>query len=63
MCRAHHSEQHTLGILSFYNKHPFFRVALRGRGWFLLNGQLWNDRLDPIKDDGFDPAFDKDGDE
>lgn len=32
------------------------------RGWYLLNGNLWNPKLEPGKDDGFDPTLEKDGD-
>lgn len=60
MCRNHHHEQHQIGILSFIEKYPFFRLALRIRGWTWDHGKLWNEKLDPKNDDDFDPHIDKD---
>lgn len=41
-CREHHSMQHALGILTFYNRFPQFKDHLSKKGWFLLNGKLFN---------------------
>ena len=32
-CREHHSEQHRMGLMSFYKKYPRFQVYLRRKGW------------------------------
>lgn len=48
MCRRHHSEQHNLGIKSFYDKYFLFRLAVKERGlkfenvfgkWYLTSSQ------------------------
>jgi 5-methylcytosine-specific restriction endonuclease McrA len=62
MCRKCHGAQHQLGVVTFYEKIPMYRLALRARGWTIENGRLWNEKLEPGKDDSFNPDVDKDGD-
>ena len=45
LCRLHHIEQHTIGWVSFFNKHSAVRRVLISKGWEILGLKLWNDLL------------------
>ena len=33
LCRAHHTEQHQIGIISFYKKYPTVALYMEANGW------------------------------
>jgi hypothetical protein len=45
ICRRHHSEQHTIGILSFSSKYLQVATYMADHGWFIHNGKLLNERF------------------
>lgn len=46
LCIKHHTEQHTVGWITFIEKYAFVASHLQVKGWYLLNGRtLWNDKL------------------
>jgi hypothetical protein len=45
LCRKHHTEQHTIGIISFIQKYLTVSIYLSDQGWFLYNGKLVNERF------------------
>lgn len=47
LCRAHHTLQHAIGILSFVRQNPVVAAYLETKGWTIDNGKLWNDHLGP----------------
>lgn len=51
VCREHHSQIHNEGILSLWEKFPFFRARLKRMGWELVNGKLWNKKTNPAFDE------------
>lgn len=46
LCRQHHSEQHSVGILSFAKKYPQFLFCLALKGWRMEHGRLWHGLLE-----------------
>lgn len=48
-CRAHHSEQHRFGIVTFFKKYPSVREHLTAMGWELVElfgkESLWHKNL------------------
>ncbi len=45
LCRRHHQEQGTIGILTFYFKYGTYQNAVKEKGWVLENGKFWNELL------------------
>jgi hypothetical protein len=51
LCREHHSEQHTMGMMSFVKKYRIFRSKLSMMGWTFDDGKMWNEKINPALDD------------
>ncbi len=45
LCRACHSDQHRVGIITFIEKNPGLAWRLKAIGWVVNKGKLWNPRL------------------
>ena len=47
LCRRHHAEQHTIGILTFAHKYPQFKSWLKKNGWE-IDTKLVHLNCDPV---------------